>query len=397
MKEKVRVKTQPQLLGIVVALGLMAALVAGCGGGSSSTTGAATGESGGGETSSDFLAQMETNVEGNFGPKGSYAEEPTTSPVKAGENRKIAIISCGQQSGACANASKAATEAAQKLGWQATLFDAKLNLPSAATGIRQAIARGDDGIFVYFIDCTYIKAALAEAKKAGIPVVAAESRDCSDTSPGSPSLFTYVLHYVDGADYNEQQGRFFGDSAEAAIAALDGESKALFFGEDIPTGELAEAAIEKVYDKCPDCSVEFVHFPTSAWGTRLQGIAEQELLQHPEVNTVIPGYEAIALEVFPAVRASGRSSEIFTLMGEGGETGLNFLRDGAKGVSFNWPVEWEGYGAVDNLGRLFLGQKPVPIGLGSQLIDAEHNMPKSGPAESPVDFKAMYEKAWGLK
>jgi ribose transport system substrate-binding protein len=397
MKEKPRLMPRPQFLGVLVAIGLLAALVAGCGGGSTSASGTSTGGSGGGESTSGYLPQMEKSVEKYFGPKGTFEEEPTTSPVRAGENRKIAVISCGQQSPACANGSDAAIEAAHKLGWQATLFDAKLNLPSAATGIRQAIAAGDEGIYVYYIDCSYIKTALEEAKKAGIPVVGSDSRDCNEIEPGSPSLYTYSIHYAGGANYDEYQEHFFVNSAEAAIVHFNGESKALIFLEEIPAAELYVEAIEKVYNRCSGCSYEFVRFPYSAIGTGLQGIAEQELLKHPETNTVIPSYEIIAQEIYPAVRASGKSSEIFTFMGEGGQGGLDLLRNGALGVSFNWPVEWEGYGAVDALGRLMLGQKPVATGQGSQLVDDEHNMPESGPAVSPVDFKAMYEKAWGIK
>ena len=70
--------------------------MAGCGSGSSTTTSGSSGgteSSGGAETSgessggssSGSLAKMEKNVEFLLGPKGTFKEEPTTSPVRAGQ------------------------------------------------------------------------------------------------------------------------------------------------------------------------------------------------------------------------------------------------------------------------------------------------------------------------
>ena len=52
--------------------------------------------------------------------------------------------------------------------------------------------------------------------------------------------------------------------------------------------------------------------------------------------------------------------------------------------------------AVDSMNSLFRGEKPAFSGLGWQLVDATHNLPASGPWIPPVDFKAVYEKAWGV-
>ncbi|HYC80402.1 MAG TPA: substrate-binding domain-containing protein, partial [Solirubrobacterales bacterium] len=188
---------------------LLVALVAGCGGGSSSTSGGTSGGSEGDGSSSDYLSQVEANVETLLSPMGTFKEEPTTSPIKAGEGRKIEVISCGQQVVTCAEATAGAMEAAKKLGWQATLFDAKLDYPSAATGIRQAVANGVEGIFIYFMDCSNFKSALEEAKKAGVFVVAADARDCSETNPGAPSLLDYIIHYAGNADYDTYQEEYF--------------------------------------------------------------------------------------------------------------------------------------------------------------------------------------------
>lgn len=373
-----------RILGAALALIALLAL-GGCGSDDSDDSDS------GGSASNAYLEEVQGTVDELLSPEGTFVEEPTTSPTAPGEAKNIAIISCGQQVGACAEATGAAQEAADALGWESTLFDAKLDLPSASTGIRNAVAQGADGIFLYFIDCDFIKAGLQEAKDAGVPVVAAEARECDPSNP----LFTHVVEYEPG-NYEEQQRAFYRAAAQYPIAELDGESKAITFLDEVPQGEWGTEEIEQVYEQCEGCTLEVVRFPQTAYGTRLQGIAEQELLRNPDVNTVIPSFEASALEIYAAVRSSGKADQILTFVGEGGVAGLDLLREGANGYAFNFPVRWEGWGGIDALGRLFAGEEPVPIGLGSQLIDADHNLPESGPAVSPIDFEAMYKEAWGV-
>ena len=373
----------------VVAL-VAALAIAGCGDDSDDSTG-------GPSASADYVEDVQASVDKALGPEGTFVEEPTTSPVAPGDSKKVSVISCGQQVGACAEAADAAQEAADALGWESTLFDAKLDLPSASTGIRNALAQGADGILMFYIDCENVTAALQEAKDAGVPVVAAESRDCSDTSSGGPSLFTHVVEYQEGT-YDQWLDAVYVATAEYAIAEFDGESHAVAFMDDVPAVDGAAEAVERVYEQCEGCTLEMVRFPVTAYGTRLQGIAEQELLKNPDVNTVMPSFEASALEVYPAVRSSGKADQILTFVGEGGVPGLDLIRDGVRGYAYCVPVRWDGgYASVDALGRILAGEEPVPIGMGVQLIDAEHNMPEGGACESPIDFEAMYKEAWGVE
>lgn len=394
------------LLTIAISV-LGMGVLAGCGSSSSSSTGGSStgsetssetaGESAGGSSSDPTLAKMEKNVEFLLGSEGTFKEEPTTSPVRADSSRRIQIISCGQEITACANATGAAEQAAHLLGWKTSLFDAKSEYSSAQTAVRNAIAQKVDGIFVYLVDCQYLRASLEEAQNAGITVVAAEARDCSESENGSPSLFTYIVHYEKGKGYPEYLETYFRSAAEYAIVKAGGESKAISFLDDVPAIEPEKLAVEATYEECESCELKVTLFPVSDYGTKLQGLGEQELLKNPDVDTVLPSYEAAGLELFPAVRASGKESQILTFMGEGSEEGLEILREETNTYAFNWPVKWEGWAAVDALGRIFLNQKPVHTGQGSQLIDSEHNLSPSGPGVAPVDFEAMYEKAWGVK
>jgi ribose transport system substrate-binding protein len=58
--------------------------------------------------------------------------------------------------------------------------------------------------------------------------------------------------------------------------------------------------------------------------------------------------------------------------------------------------EWTGWAAVDTMNSVFAGQKPKNSGIGWTLLDENHNLPSSGPYNPKVNFKAVYEKAWGV-
>jgi ribose transport system substrate-binding protein len=359
--------------------------------GTSTSSSASGGASGGASGAPAFATTAAAKARS---AQGTFVEAPT-KPVTPPKDKRLMLLSCGQSISACAFDTGAAAEAAKALGWRATLYDTKGDPTNAAAGIRQAIAGRYDGIFMYFMDCDYARSALAEAKRAKIPVIAAEAFDCNQIDKGAASLFTYSVHYVEG-DYNSYARAWGRAIADEAIAALDGKSKALAFADDTSRGnEPILQGIKDEYGKCDSCSLRIVRFPFSAFGTKLQGIAEQNLLKSPDVNTTLTTYEAISLEVAPAVRSSGR--KILQFVGEGGEPGTQLIRQGVNGYGVGYPLDWEGWAVVDAFARLFNGEKPVPSGIGLQTFDKDDHTPASGRYQPPIDFRAMYRKLWGLE
>jgi len=376
-------------IALLAAAGLA---VGACGG--ETTSGASSGGGGGDANANGAPAFAVEGAQKALSPKGTFVEAPT-KPSKAPKGKKLMLLSCGQSISACAFDTGAAAEAAKALGWKTTLYDTKADPTNAAAGIRQAIAGGYDGIFYYYMDCDYARAALAEAKKAKIPVVAAEAFDCNQIDPGAPSLFTYAVHYVEG-DYVTYARAWGRTIADHAIWKQGGKSKALAFLDDTSRGSRPILqGFKDEYAKCPECTLHVVKFPFSAFGTKLQGIAAQNLLKYPDVNTTLTTYEAISLEVAPAVRQSGRN--ILQFVGEGGEPGLDLIRQGVNGYGVGYPLDWEGWAAVDALVRIFNGEKPVPSGIGFQTFDKGHYLSPKGRYVAPIDYQSMYRKLWGVE
>jgi ribose transport system substrate-binding protein len=329
---------------------------------------------------------------------------PDTTSRPAVKGKKIVIISSGQSSISSSIPVNAAKEAAQALGWGVTVYDAQLNPSTYPQLVSQAIVSGANGIVLDAIDCSFVKSQLEQAKAKGIKVVPIYAYDCNDpyAGKGGTALFAGVPNY--GADANKNLGAFaekYGFAqGQAAIAATGGKAKVILFNDSQTTVlHYTGTGFLNAIKQCAGCKVvAHVEFTGLDLGPTLQQRAASALLQHPEANVVKSPYTAATLlSIGPAVQQSGRGSKLYVMGGEGFQPELDLMRThhGVSAVMIS-PSDWTGWAAVDTLNSLFQGKAPAYSGLGWQLVDPSHNLPASGPWVSPIDFKAIYKKAWGV-
>jgi ribose transport system substrate-binding protein len=375
-------RTAVPLFAVLVGL-----LASGCG---SDDSGDATAS---GESAATWQDEAKT-VDKLLGETGTFKAPPSEAPDPE-PGKKIALISCGQTITACKYATDGAKEATDAIGWESTLFDAKGDPTNAGTGVRQAVVAGVDGIFMYYVDCKYVAAALKEAKEAGIPVVSAEGVDCNKGGDTGDSLFTGEVTYVEG-DWLEYVYQWEFTQFQYPIAKLKGKANMIVFGDNTIIGsEVAIQAAKDAYKGCESCKLDVKEFPITAIGTDLQQIAQEAILKMPDVNAIAGTYEAVILGgVEAASRASGK--EVMLDIGEGNPEAMELLRSGRATYGAGLPAHWEGWSGIDGLVRILAGEEPVNSGIGLQLFDADHNMPASGGYNPPFDFRATYRKAWGV-
>ena len=335
--------------------------------------------------------------------KGTLASPDTTSRP-AVKNKKIVIISAGQSSISSSVPVNAAVAAAKAIGWSVTVYDAQLNPANVPNLVSQAIASGAQGIVADF-DCYQGKSQLEQAKAKHIVVVPIYSYDCNDPyagKPGTPPLWTGYPNY--GAAANKNLGAFaeqYGFAqGQAAIAATHGQAKVVFFNDlEATVLYYTGTGFKNAIKQCGGCKiVDEVDFKGLDLGPTLQQRAATAILQHPEANVVkSPFTAATLLSIAPAVQQSGRASKLYVMGGEGFQPELDLIRNhaGVNAVMIS-PSDWTGWAAIDTMNSLFRNEKPAFSGLGWQLVDPSHNMPASGPWKSPVDFAAIYKKAWGV-
>jgi ribose transport system substrate-binding protein len=331
-------------------------------------------------------------------------ESPDTKSRPAVKGKKVVIISSGQSSISSSIPVNAAEEAAKKMGWDVQVYDAQLNPANDANLMQQAIASGADGIILDAIDCQFVKSQMEQAKAKGIFTVPIYAYDCDDqyAGQGGERLFSAYIDY--GPEANKNLGAFaekYGYAqGKAAVAATGGKAKVVFFNSPTTTVlHYTGNGFLRAIDECSGCEVlANVKFTGLDLGPQLLQKASSVLLQHPDANVVKSPYTAATLlSIAPAVRASGHAGDLYVMGGEGFNDELNLLRNhqGVNAVMIS-PSDWTGWAAVDTLNSLFRGEDPAYSGLGWQLVDETHNLPASGPWQSPVDFEQIYLKAWGL-
>jgi ribose transport system substrate-binding protein len=380
-----------------VALVVFASLVCGCSSnGSTSTNSAGAGR--------ELGAKQRAIVDQLLTKTGTYGQPPSTSPpAKAGVN--MWLISCGQAYTSCSIPIGQAAQASKTLGWKTTIFDDKNDPTNAGDGIRQAVADGARAIYLYYIDCTYVKSALEEARAAGVLIVASESAGCNDVDPNAKSGFDYVTTYSGGLEGPSTTGeqinfpqftREFGEAQGLyAITKVRGPVKALVFTDTSGFSGLSSAkGMNEALGSCDGCSSRVVEFPYSELSDgSLQQRVAQELLNNPGINVVAASYDAIAVYgLAEGAATSGR--DIVVIEGEGSEAGLDLLRAGKTTLGAGIPLGWEAYAAMDAANRLLQGQKPAPSGIGLQLFAKGVNVPEKGAYQPPVDYVSLYAKAW---
>jgi ribose transport system substrate-binding protein len=389
------------LLGLIAAVALSA-----CGSSSSPTPSGSppsTAPAAGG--SGKPLTFFEERVAALY--KGTFTSPPTTSP-KPQTGKEVWIISYGLSSSSGAEIAAGMQEAGKAIGWKVKVVDGKFDSNAESTGIRNAIAAEADAIALYAIDCPPIQAALQQAKKAKVPVFGIESNDCGEIKPGAPNLFA-----ADNGDYSSApyggtapygngwiQG-YAKAAADSLIVHGKGKAKVIDMKETDSEATLREdqGFLEEM-KLCGGCEVvQTVPFTGADFGPALQQKTAQALLKHPEATGVFGVYDGPVISgIAAAVRESGRKGKLWVTGGEGDLPNVDLVRrNQGQNAGVILPVQWEAYSAIDAMNRVFNNAKPVPNGIGLGLWDLAHNMPPKGkPVASPVDFKPIYRKAWGV-
>jgi ribose transport system substrate-binding protein len=395
MNRLVRSMSRPRLSAALAALAVMS-LAAACSKSSSNSANVTPQPGGSSSASTAPNAVLDQVYKGTM-----TAPSSASRPAVKGKN--VWIISAGQSSESSSVPVNAARDAAEKIGWKVHIYDTQLNPANAPTGVAQALAAHADGIIVDG-DGSFVRSQLEQAKAKGVVVVPIYGYDCNDPYSGKSTeqLFTGYTNYGPAANKNlaafaESYGFAQG---QAVIAATNGKAQALVFNDPQSTVvHYLTVGFNRAIGQCSGCKVvQQINFNGLQLGPQLQQIAAAAILRHPEVNAIKSAFAAATLlSIAPAVQQSGRAGSIYVMGGEGFQDELDLLRNhqGVNAVMIS-PSDWTGWSAVDSMNSLFRGEKPAFSGLGWQLVDATHNLPASGPWVPTVDFKSVYEKAWGV-
>jgi len=275
------------------------------------------------------------------------------------------------------------------------VIDAKFNTANFAPSIETAIAGGADAIFVISIDCQLVKPQLEKAHKAGIVIGAQYAIDCQ----GDPQYDAPLVIGTD-RDWTTQVSKYEEDRMKVIIGETDAEAKVLLFKQDdLVIMKVIREAAERALGTCEGCEVsEDVTLALADTPNVIQQKTQGALSANPDANALFPLHDGQVLSgVAAGVQASGRAGDVFLMGADGFPEDIELVRKGQQNAVLVFPAEWGAWAVVDAMNRKFAGMEPQDSGISWQLIDGDRNLPPKGePWEPPIEFRAVYEKLWGL-
>jgi ABC-type sugar transport system substrate-binding protein len=283
-------------------------------------------------------------------------------------------------------------EAAAKVaGIETTLFDGKGDVSEWNRGMAQAVAQHADGIVTVGASPELMKGPTADALKANIPVVDAVTAD--KTAPLVPGTFSHVSISF----YHSGQLQ-----ADEAIAKLDGKAHVLIFGDNEFPGEVSrvEGMQKEFSTRCPDCTATVQDTQVGNLGVKLGQQAQTLLRRGPDINMVLPTYDAQGIYVVPAIKAANFDRTIEVIGADAVPSNLDWIRQGNIQIAdVGEPETWLGWAALDEVARGMLGLKPVDEQIPLRLFTAENlkSVPNDENELFGGDYEAQYKKLWGLK
>jgi ribose transport system substrate-binding protein len=386
-------------LAVTVSLSVAVAVLA-MGVGASGAAASTKGHS----AATSYVATAQAKLAAGY--KGLFTPPPTTAP-KPKKGVKVWIISCGQASQGCSSPAAAAKAAATAAGWNATVFDGNFGIGDAYdTGIRQAIAAGAKVIIPIGVNCNQAKSGYQAAKAAGVIISGVQSFDCNDpkVADGSP-LFTvkdeYTKTFTDASATEVETGRL---QADWLIAHTNGKAQVInTYFQGLTGGIYENIGFTEELARCHGCkildTIEFTPADTS------NGVLKQDwasaLAKYPQANAGVNISDGIIIQdgLAQAIQSAGRT-KTFALVGNGAFAPNNTLIKEGNGQSaaVQFDTSWVAWSAVDEAIRALAHKPAVFEGMGVQVVDKTHNLPKSGANYSaPINYVKDYEKAWGVK
>ena len=385
-------------IGVLLAAAVVfaAVLLAGCG--SSSSSSLSGSESSAGDSSnaaSGGLATFEEKAQAQYATstQEQTGHPPSTGP-EAQPGKKIVVIPCASAVEGCNRGAKGAEEAAKAIGWQVSRIDGGGEPSKQAAAIETAASSGADGIVLVAIDAKTVVNAVKNARAAGADVVAAGENSAPDEEHGVYNVVVPAWHLWGDQGY---------EAAAAMYALAEKTLKPLMFTDsEFAAVRDRQAGTVKFIEECKaaggDCEVAgTTEYLATEIATQLPAKSAAAARSTPGYNTVWNGIDAALVFTINGLQQAGLANPpVFAAGFDGNSQNLDMIREGGfEKVTVGLPLEWVGWGMVDDLNRIFAGEKPVDQGITNKVLTKE-NAPPSGAWEGDTDFRSEYKKLWGV-
>jgi ribose transport system substrate-binding protein len=374
------------VFGLTAAAAVIALALAGCSG-----TAAATDSTAAAGNSADlaaFTATAQALVDLKSGIQTQTP--PTDSPKAVSGMKKIMVIPCAMGAEGCARPANAAVQAAEAIGWEATINDPGGDPTKMADAVAQAISSGYDAIVLTAIDAQTIQGSLQQAKDAGLLIADFAAKD---TETGTKLLDVNVPAEQDFYDQGYAMGAkiFLDKGPDVKIAMLTGtefgsirlrsEGTKQFVADCVAAGGGCEIVAEQ-------------NFLVTDLATTLPTQTAAMVRANPTATALWFGYDAGGNFGMQGLDDAGLGDQVSVYGFDANVANLTRIAEEKTQVaSAGSAMEWIGFGMIDNFKRIWSGQDAVDQGVTFKLLTKD-NVVSGSAWDGDISVADLYTKMW---
>jgi ribose transport system substrate-binding protein len=383
------------LLGTAIVT-VAAIAVAGCSSSGGGTSGAAnststatsTGAAGNTSTASCVSAVTTAVETAKASPKPNY---PTATVDTAKAKGKNVWIIQSTITPLVTDVTKAFQSAGDAAGVKTTVINGNGSVSTTVTGVSQAIAQHASAIVLFAVSVAEVKAQVAQAKAAGIPVI-----DTFNGDTGQDMSAQGVFGHV--SEDSTAAGKTV---ADWMLAHTECKLDAAILGASViaPHALSAAGAAAEIKAQCATCKSIFVNLDLTKLVTDAGGQAQQTLRRDPKINVLMSTFDGAVPLIVAGMNQSGIKN-VPIISQDGTDASIGFIRSKSSPQIADLalpPVSYIGWAYMDQALRALTGAAPASGVLPSRLIDST-NVGTSGTNLFPSfsDYKTQFEKLWGV-
>jgi ribose transport system substrate-binding protein len=381
----------------MLATGVLAAAVAGCGGGSKDNSStAATGNATAAATSATDagVAYAKAQIAKARAVPQFVAPGPPISDISKVKGKKIFVIPQQSDVSIIADVGKIMKGIAQQAGAQYIDCPNQGRPDQWAQCVNQAVAQKVDVIVLNFApDPLVLQPQLAKAQAAGIPVVMNHLYDEGDALP--PKVDAQVAVGFNRAARLEADWMIADSNGKANVLALPAM-------EVHPSKGIIDSIKDEFAKHCPACKLTTINIPLVDAATKTQSTVQSALVKDPTINYVNPTYDFAVQYVAPAITAARATGKVKVVTWNGTDFALKMLKQGQVSMDVGEAPDWLGWANMDQIFRVLAGDKPVANEHTAQRVWDSTNIAQAGnPPGGGVGYgdayKSGYEKLWNLQ
>jgi ribose transport system substrate-binding protein len=322
------------------------------------------------------------------------APGPAFDAKKLMAGKKIMLIPVTSQLPITQTLQASMTRAAKLAGVKFTAWQNQGKSDQWVAGINQAISQKYDVIDLLAIPPDVLKPQIDMARKAGVKVISSHFAGFGWKPPA----------FIDGAvrlPYYEV-GQIL---AAWAIVQTGGKANILSIVADdlVSSADVIKGMKDELKKDCPGCKIEIKSVPTVEWANKVQGEVQSGLQRNPNVNYVLPIYDAMTSFVAAALRTSGKAATVQQASFNGSTFALDFIKKGTVQMDIGENEDWIAHAMLDADMRAAAGLKvPATHYKGAPLyIFTKANVAKAGTPPDPAKgygnaYHQGFAKLWGI-